>query len=534
MSGILKKISDLEYKRSRLFEAGGKKQVDRQHQTRKLTARERLEELFDESSFQEINLWVRPIKTGFDIDKKEIPGDGVITGFGKVNNRPVYSYSHDFTVMGGTMSSGHDHKVTRIMEMALEARIPYVGIIDSGGVRIHDLFGRPAFRPMLAGRLGIGGSSCIYGAPALCSGVIPQISLLLGPCYAGSAYSPTMADFTFMRKGTSFMSVASPELLKTVTSADVTRDEIGGAEMHAIVTGTVDYLAETDEEAIEACRALITYLPLNNEEAPPVIDTDDVPNRRENRLLEIVLPDLLKPYNMHEIIQCIIDKDRQFFELQKLFAKSIIIGFAGFNGKTVGIVANNPAEDKGTLSIDTCDKAARFIRWCDAFNVPIVFLVDTPGFSSSIEEEKSGDGLIRTAAKTVFAICEASVPMITVYTGKCFGTGRLAMGTLRMGIDMAYAWPTAQVARMDPSQAVESIYHTEINSSKDSEALRKKRLSELLTNYINHPYHAAELQMVHDIIDPRDTRAVIIRTLEHLRMKKRVPTLYKKHNLIPQ
>lgn len=532
MNDILKKMSELEDRRSRLFEAGGKKLVDRHHKMGKLTARERLERLFDGSTFQEINLWIRPIKTGFDIDRKEIPGDGVLTGFGKVNDRPVYCYSHDFTVVGGTMSSGHDHKATRIMEAALEARVPYVGIVDSGGVRIHDLFGRSAFKPILAGK-SIGGSSSIYAAPALCSGVIPQISLLLGPCYAGSAYSPTMADFIIMRKGISFMSVASPELLKTVTSADVTRDEIGGAEMHATVTGTADYLAESDEEAIEACRELITYLPLNNEAGGPVVDTGDDPERRESRLLEIIPSDLSTAYDMHEVIRLIVDKD-QFFEIQGAFAKNIITGFSRFDGRTVGLVANNPSESGGILNINACDKAARFIRWCDAFNVPVVFLGDTPGFLSDVEEERSADGLIRTAAKMVFAICEATVPMITVYLGKCFGTARLAMGTLRMGVDMAYSWPTARVARMQPEQAVEKIYKEEISSSKEPESVREKRLSELLEGQMDFPYHAAELLMVNDIIDPRDTRTIIIRTLAHLKNKKPSQVIEKKTSLIPQ
>ena len=390
--------------------------------------------------------------------------------------------SHDFTVVGGTMSSGQDHKVTRLMEMAMEARAPYVGIIDSGGVRIHDLFGRPAFRPIQAGRLGIGGTTGIFAAPSIASGVIPQISVMLGPCYAGSAYSPTLADFVIMRRGISFMSVASPQLLKTVTYKDVTQDEIGGAELHATVTGTADYLAETDEEAIDFCRELMTYLPLNNRETPPIIDTGDDPNRREDNLLKIVPADLSQPYDMHEVIHHIVDKG-QFLELQRLFAKSIIIGFARLNGKVVGIVANNPAENNGILNINTCDKEARFIRFCDCFNIPLIFLVDTPGFLSSIEEEKSRDGLIRTAARPVFAICEATVPMIVLYIGKCFGPARLIMGTPRMGVDMVYSWPSAQVARMNPEEAVNIIYKEEINSSKDPERVRREKLDELLKGF---------------------------------------------------
>jgi len=530
---MIDKIKAIEDRRRYLLQGGGTKEVDRQHQQGKLTSRERLARLFDEGTFQEIDLWIRPIKTGFDIDERDLPGDAVITGFGKIHGRTIYAYIHDFTVVGGTMSSGQDHKVTRLMEMAMEARAPYVGIVDSGGVRIHDLFGRPAFRPIQAGRLGIGGTTGIFAAPSIASGVIPQITVMLGPCYAGSAYSPTLADFVIMRRGISFMSVASPQLLKTVTYKDVTQDEIGGAELHATVTGTADYLSETDEEAIDFCRELLTYLPLNNRQFSPIIETGDDLNRRDDNLLKIVPFDLSQPYDMHEVIHSIVDNG-QFLELQGLFAKSIIIGFGRLGSQTVGIVANNRAEDNGSLNINTCDKEARFIRFCDCFNIPIVFLVDTPGFLSSIEEERSRDGLIRTAARPVFAICEASVPMIGVYIGKCFGPARLIMGTPRLGVDIVYSWPSAQVARMNPEEAVNIIYKQEIASSKDPEKVRSEKLRDLLKNYINFPYHAAEQLMVNEIIDPRDTRPVLIKTLKTLGNKEPHPRPWKKHSLIPR
>jgi acetyl-CoA carboxylase carboxyltransferase component len=531
---MVDRINAIEERRRLLHQGGGTKEVDRQHQQGKLTSRERLEKLFDEGTFQEIDLWIRPIKTGFDIDERELPGDAVITGFGEIYGRTIYAYIHDFTVVGGTMSSGQDHKVTRLMEMAIEARTPYIGIIDSGGVRIHDLFGRPAFRPIQAGRLGIGGTSGIFAAPPIASGVIPQISVMLGPCYAGSAYSPTLADFVIMRKEISFMSVASPQLLKTVTYKDVTQEEIGGAELHATVTGTADYLAETDEEAIKFCRELTTYLPLNNDrQTLPVRNTDDDPNRRDDSLLKIVPDDFSQPYNMHEVIHHIVDNG-QFLELQRLFAESMITGFARLDGHTVGIVANNPAENNGILDIDTCDKEARFIRFCDCFNIPLVFLVDTPGFLSSVAEEKSKNGLIRTSARPVFAICEASVPMIVVYIGKGFGPGRLMMGTPRMGVDMVYSWPCARVSRMDPEEAVEIIFKKEISSSEAPDRVRREKLVELLKDYIQYPYHAAEQLLVNDIIDPRDTRPVVIRTLKSLANKRPYPRPWRKHSLIPR
>jgi len=527
------KVKDIEERRKLLLGGGGIEAVRRQHGRGKLTARERVEKLIDAGSFQEIDLWIRPIKTGFDVDNRILPGDAVITGFGKIHDRPVYVFSEDLTVLGGTFGSSFHHKVTRIMEMAREKGIPYIQIIDSGGERIHDLFGRPAMRPILGGRSAIGGTSSLYAAPGIDSGVIPQITLMLGPSYAGSAYSPTMADFYIMRNKVAFMSVASPQLLKSVTFQDVTQEEIGGAELHATVTGIADFLTETDEEAIEICRELVTYIPLNHREKPPIVNMGDAPNRRDEDLLEIVSADLSKPYDMHKVITRIVDKG-QFLELQRLFAKNLIIGFARLAGQTVGIVANNPAEANGILTLNTCDKEARFIRWCDAFNVPLIFLVDTPGFLPSVEQEQSEDGLLRTAPKPVFAICEASVPMVTVYIGRCYGVARLVMGTLRMGVDLAYSWPSAQVARINPEEAVGIIYKDEISSSEEPDKVRKDKLAELFKNYIDYPFHALEQGMVNDLIDPRDTRPILIRTLKNLANKKVDPRPWRRHSLLPQ
>ncbi|MDI6762346.1 MAG: acyl-CoA carboxylase subunit beta [Thermodesulfobacteriota bacterium] len=530
---MLNKIKEIEERRRRLFEAGGSKQVERQHQMGKLTARERIDKLFDPGTFQEIDLWIRPIKTGFDIDEKELPGDAIITGFGEIHGRPFYAISEDFTVLGGTFGSGFHHKITRIMEMAVENGIPYIQMIDSGGERIQDLFGRPGFRPMLGGRAAIGDTSTLYHAPMLASGVVPQITLMLGPSYAGSAYSPTMADFYIIRKGTAFMSVASPELLKSVTYQDVTHEEIGGSVLHSTVTGIADFLLDTDEQVIEVCRELVTYIPLNYRQNPPIVDMGDDSNRRDDHLLEIVPEDPLKHYDMHEVIRCIVDKG-QFLELQELHAKSILIGFARLDGQTVGIIANNPAESEGILNLHTCDKEARFIRWCDAFNVPLVFLVDTPGFLSNLEEEQSRDGLLRTVPKSTFAICEATVPKIAVYVGKNFGVARLIMGTLRMGVDFAYAWPSARVARINPEEAVDIIYREEIDSSKEPQKVRQDKLAELMKNFMNYPYHAAEQVMVNDITDPRDTRPILIRTLKNLANKQLPLRPWRKHSLMPQ
>lgn len=528
------KLQEVEAKRQHLHQAGGEKAIERQHKAGKLTARERVHLLVDPGTFQEIDLWVRPIKTGFDIDSRELPGDAIITGFAEVQGRPFYIISEDMTVIGGTFGSSFHHKITRVMEMAVESGIPYIQCIDSGGERVHDLFGRTGFRPVLGGRGAFAGTSSMYYGPGKASGVVPQISLMVGPSYAGSAYSPTMADFYIMRKGTAFMSVASPELLKAVTSKEVTQEEIGGSMLHASVSGIADFLLDTDEEVIRTCRELVTYIPLNYRETAPVVDLGDDPERQEESLLEIVPEDLSRPYDMHEVIRAVVDKG-QFLELQALFAGSMIIGFARLDGRTVGIVANNPAAAGGILNIDTCDKMTRFVRWCDAFNVPLVFFVDTPGFADSGEEQQSKNGLLRTAPKATFAICEATVPKVAVHVGWCYGPARLIMGTLRMGLDFAYGWPSSRVSRIKPEDAVEIIYRQEIASSPAPEKVREEKLAELYKTWVRHPYHAAEQVMVNDIIDPRKTRATLIRTLKTLERKQAPSTRpWRKHSLLPQ
>jgi len=521
------KLNEVEARRQKLLQGGGASEVERQHKMGKLTARERLVKLFDPGTFQELDLFIRPLRTGFDVDDRELPADGAITGFGEVHGRPVYAYIHDFTVMGGVQSVGQNHKVSKLMERAVEAGVPYVGMVDSGGIKVHDMFGRTGFRPIVGGS-GMAFTSGIFPGPPLASGAVPQVSLMLGPCYAGSAYSPTMADFVIMRKGTSYMSVASPPLLKAVTFADVTQEQIGGANLHATVTGIADFLMETDDQAIETCRELLTYLPLNYREKAPVVDMGDDPKRRDESLLAL---DPAKPYDMHQVITAVLDKGR-FLELQALFAKSMIIGFGRLNGHTVGVVANNPAENGGALDINTCDKMARFVRWCDAFSIPVVVLVDTVGFQSNAEAERSPDGLIRNATKPVFALAEATVPRIVTYIGQCFGTARLAMGSLRLGVDNVYAWPSARVARIAPEEAVESIYGEEIKAAPNPAEARKERLHLLLENHMRFPFHSVEQLMAEDIIDPRDTRSVLIRTLKLLEHKAPPARPWRKHSLI--
>ncbi len=531
---IRDKIKALEDYRKVKLQGGGPKAIEDQHKRRnKLYAREQLEMLFDPGTFQEENLWDGHIKTGFDIDQRELAGQGVVTGIGKVHGRPVYAYIHDFTVIAATMHLAQTNKVTRVMEKARELMIPYVGMIDSGGASIHDNFGRVADRPI------IGGASMAFTrGPMTCvptnSGIIPQISLMIGPSYAGSAYSPIMADFVIMRKLTSFMSVASPGLLKSVTFRDVTQEEIGGAEMHATVTGSNDFLVDSDEEAIAVCRQLLSYLPQNYLEKPPVVDTGDDPNRRDEELLDIVPVDLSAPYDMHEVITGVVDKG-SFLEIQARYAPSMIVGFGRLDGKTVGIVANNPVQNEGRLDLNTSDKQARFIRFCDAFNIPLVFFVDTEGFLPSLDEEHSPQGLLRRATKPVFAICEATVPKVSVVVGKSWGPGRLAMGIPRQGVDMVFAWPQSQVCRMDPKEVVEIIWKDDIAKADSPDEVRQSKLKELLETYVRFPYHGAEYLMVNEIIDPRDTRPALIRRLEFLASKKEPwPIPWKKHSLLPR
>ncbi|MFC1977663.1 acyl-CoA carboxylase subunit beta [Chloroflexota bacterium] len=531
---IRDKIKEVEdYRKVKLL-GGGAKAIEDQHTRRnKLFCREQLELFFDPGTFQEENLWDGHIKTGFDIDQRELTDQGVVTGIGKVNGRPVYSYIHDFTVVGATQHLANTNKVTRVMEKARELMIPYVGMIDSGGASIHDNFGRVASRPIVGGANTAFTRGNMTNVP-LNSGIIPQISLMIGPCYAGSAYSPIMADFVIMRRVTSFMSVASPGLLKSVTFKDVTYEEIAGAEMHAAVTGSNDFLVDSDEEAIDTCRRLLSYLPQNYLEKTPVVDTGDDPNRRDEELLDIVPVDLSAPYDMHDVITRIVDKG-SFLETQALYATSMITGFARLDGRAVGIVANNPAENEGRLDLNTSDKQARFIRFCDAFNIPLVIFVDTEGFLPSVEEELSPQGLLRRAAKPVFAICEATVPKVSVIVGKSWGPGRLAMGIPRQGMDMVFAWPQSQVCQMAPKKVVGKIWKDEIAQADKPDEVRQSKLKELLETYIKFPYHGAEYLMVNEIIDPRDTRPALIRRLEYLANKKEPwPVPWKKHSLIPR
>jgi len=530
MADMKAKIQELEERRKKLQPGGDEAAIEKQHGRGKLTAWERIERLFDPGTFQEIGIWTQPMKTGFDIDSRELPRDSVITGYGKIHGRDVYAYAHDFTVLAGTQSTIQNSKVARTMEKAMGEGIPMVGMIDSGAIRIHDLFGRAGFKvPVRGSPVGGGGGFMYY--PPLMSGVVPSITLMVGPCYAGSAYSPIMADFVIMRRNIAFMSVASPPILKAVTFVDVTEEEIGGALLHSEVTGSNDLLVDSDEEAIDNCRELLSFLPSNWREKPPVVDTGDDPKRTDERLLDIVPTDVSKAYDMHEVISFIIDKGH-FFELQALYAPNMIIGFARLAGQTIGIVANNPAVGDGCVDVYSADKQARFIRFCDCYNIPLIFLVDTPGFLPSLDQEQHRDGLERNAAKPVFAICESTVPKITVYVRRCYGAGRLIMGTERMGCDAVYAWPTADVRIEGFDKAADALYKAEIESAENPEKLRRELVANIRDKYAT-PYHLGGIQGADDIIDPRETRPILVNTLNRLSRKLEPVRPWRKHSLIP-
>ena len=536
MASMKDKINELEERRARLQPGGAPDAIEKQHNRGKLTAWERIGLLFDSGTFQEIGIWTQPMKTGFDIDDRDLPRDSVIVGYGKVHGREVYAYAHDFTVLAGTQSTIQNSKVARAMEQAMEEGIPLVGIVDSGAIRIHDLFGRSGFKvPVRGSPVGGGGGFMYY--PPLMSGVVPHISLMLGPCYAGSAYSPIMADFVIMRRNIAFMSVASPPILKAVTFVDVTEEEIGGALLHSEVTGSNDLLVDSDEEAIEKCRELLDFLPSNWKDKPRIKDTGDDPQRVDKKLLTVVPADVSKPYDMHKVISSIVDTGH-FFELQALYAPNIIIGFGRLAGQTVGFVANNPAVGDGCVDVNSSDKQARFIRFCDCYNIPIVTLVDTSGFLPDVEQEQNRDGLERNAAKPVFAICESTTPKITIYIRRCWGAGRLVMGTERMGVDAVYAWPSADIRIEGFDRTPDALYAAEIESSKDSEKTRGDLLQKILGEYAS-PYHLAGVQGTDDIIDPQATRPVLISTLSRLSNKSEhwgelgPARPWRKHSLIP-
>ncbi len=505
-------VEALEKKREGARMGGGQKRIDSQHAKGKLTARERIALLLDEDSFEEWDMFVEHRSHDFGMETQRIPGDGVVTGWGTINGRVVYVFSKDFTVFGGSLSRAHAEKIVKVQQAAMKNGAPVIGLFDAGGARIQE------------GVEALGGYADIFLENVLASGVIPQISVIMGPCAGGDVYSPAMTDFIFMVKDTSYMYVTGPDVVKTVTNEVVTHEELGGARVHAQKSGVVDGAYENDIETLTQMRRLVSFLPLSNREKPPVLPTFDDPERAEPSLDTLVPANPNTPYDMKELIQKVSDEG-DFFEIGKDFGKNIITGFGRMEGSTVGFVANQPMSLAGVLDIDSSRKAARFVRFCDCFNIPIVTFVDVPGFMPGTKQEYGG--LIKHGAKLLFAYAEATVPKVTVITRKAYGGAYVVMSSKHLRGDVNFAWPTAEIAVMGAKGAVEIIFRAD---AADAERLAA-RTSEYQERFAN-PYVAASRGFIDDVIMPHNTRKRIIRSLRTLKTK-RLSNPAKKHDNLP-
>ena len=513
---IEEKLKELARLRELARMGGGEERIKRQHEKGKLTARERLDILLDEGSFQEIDQFVTHRIYDFGLEKKKILGDGVVTGFGTINGRLVFVFSQDFTVFGGTLSLAHAEKIKKVMDMAMRVGAPLIGLNDSGGARIQEGVGSLA------------GYAEIFLRNTLASGVIPQISAILGPSAGGAVYSPALTDFIFMARGTSYMYITGPDVVKKTTHEEVTHDELGGADVHAEKSGVAHFVYDTEEEVLMNIRKLLEFIPQNNMEDPPRVISNDDPERKDPELRKIVPDDSNQPYDMKEVIHRVVDNG-EFFEVHEHFAPNIIIGFARIDGRPVGIVAQQPMFLAGALDINASVKAARFVRFCDAFNIPIITFEDVPGFLPGVSQEHGG--IIKHGAKLLYAYSEATVPKITIITRKSYGGAYCVLGSKQVRADINLAWPTAEIAVMGPEGAVEIIYRRELKEAEDPEALRQKLIQEYKDKFAN-PYYAASLGYIDDIIDPADTRPWLVKSLRILENKRQsIPP--KKHGNIP-
>ena len=507
---------DLQKRRDEARLGGGEKRIEAQHGKNKLTARERIDLLLDEGSFEEMGMFVRHQSHDFDLDRQRPYGDGVITGFGTINGRLVYVFSQDFTVFGGSLGQAHAEKVIKVMRLAMDNGAPIIGLNDSGGARIQE------------GVVSLGGYADIFLLNTLASGLIPQISAVLGPCAGGAVYSPAITDFTFMVKGTSYMFVTGPNVVKTVTQEDVTSEELGGADTHASKSGVAHLACENEVVCLLKIRELFEFIPQNCEEDPPFRPTDDPADRVVESLNELVPTNPNQPYDMHDVIRLVVD-DERFFEIHPDFAPNIIVGFAHIGGRSVGIVANQPAVLAGVLDIDASIKGARFVRFCDAFNIPLIVFEDVPGFLPGTDQEWRG--IIKHGAKLLFAFSEATVPKITVITRKAYGGAYDVMSSKHIRGDLNYAWPTAEIAVMGPKGAVEIIYRKQIAEADDPAEAEQRFADEYRQKFAN-PYVAAERGYIDDVITPAETRLRISRGLRMLENKV-VVNPKKKHGNIP-
>ena len=509
-------VERLRRMREKALEGGGPDRIAKQHAKGKLTARERIDLLIDEGSFIEIDRFKTHRCTDFGMEKQQVLGDGIITGHGLVNGRPIFVFAQDFTVFGGSLSETVSEKICKIMEMALKVGAPIIGLNDSGGARIQE------------GVASLGGYSRIFWYNTQASGVVPQLSAITGPCAGGAVYSPAITDFLFMVEENAYMYITGPDVVKTVTHEEVTSEELGGASVHSSRTGVAHFTQPDGKSTMAAMRKLLSYLPLNNAEDPPYVPTDDPADRCDPELDTLVPEDDSKPYDMHEIITRIVDVD-SWFEVQRAFAMNILVGFARLGGRTVGIVANQPAVLAGCIDIDASRKAARFIRFCDAFNIPIVTFEDVPGFLPGLEQEYGG--IIGHGAKLLYAYCEATVPKLTVITRKAYGGAYAVMGPKDVGADVNLGWPGSKVAVMGAAGAANIIHRREIQAAKDPEAMAKQKAEEYKELFDN-PFKAAGRGFLDDVIEASQTRPILIRSLELLRTKREDRPV-RKHGNIP-
>ena len=510
---LLKKVE--EY-REKSIVGGGLDKIEQQRKKGKLWVRDRLGKLLDPDSFVELQ-WMRIHRSTYlELDKQRFYGDGVVVGYGKIDGRLVYTYAQDFTVLGGSIGEVHGEKIARLIEQAIQVGVPVIGLYDSGGARIQE------------GVAALHGCGRIFHANIKASGVIPQIAIILGPCAGAASYSPALMDFVIIVKG-AYMFITGPEVVKAATGVDVTFEQLGGADVHSSTSGVAHFITETEEDAFLVARKLLSYLPSNNTEDPPFIPSDDPVDRRLDELYGIIPDDPMKPYDVKQVVDLIVD-NMDFLEVHANYAKTAVVGFGRIGGYTVGIVANQPAVNAGVIDIDASNKIARFVRFCDAFNIPIVTLVDTPGFMPGIDQEHGG--IIKHGAKILYAYAEASVPKITIIMRKAYGGAYIAMGSLSLGSDINYAWPTAEIAVMGPEGAVRILYRKELDKAPNKEELFREKLKEYRGTFAN-PFRASELGYVDDVIDMALTRKKIYDALVVLNTKRADTPPIRKHGNIP-
>mgnify|MGYP000159195664 CR=1 FL=1 len=510
------RIEELREKRERALKGGGEDRIESQHEKGKMTARERIEYFLDDGTFNEFDQLRTHRNHNFGMEETQLPGDGVVTGYGEVDGRKTFVFAHDFTVFGGSLGEVFSEKITKVMDKAVEVGAPVVGLNDSAGARIQE------------GVQSLGGFGEIFRRNTEASGVVPQISAIMGPCAGGAVYSPALTDFTFMVKDTSHMFITGPDVIKTVTGEEVSFEELGGAVTHASTSGVAHFACDTEEEALDDIRRLLSYLPPNNVEDPPRVEPWDDPERADDSLNEVVPDEPRKPYDMHDVIGGVLDED-SFFEVHAGFAKNVLVGFARLDGHSIGVIANQPRVNAGTLDIEASEKASRFVRFCDGFNIPIVSFVDVPGFLPGTDQEHNG--IIRHGAKLLYAYSEATVPLLTVITRKAYGGAYDVMASKHLGADVNYAWPTAEIAVMGPQGAVNILYSDELAAADDPDERREELIAEYREEFAN-PYTAADRGFIDAVIEPPETRARLVADLEMLR-SKRSSLPEKKHGNLP-